>query len=57
MRFFVYTLLSALLPLFTSAFLYRNKKCSLWTVVVSPLAGCFVFMLSILILFLVSGDM
>ncbi len=57
MRFLVYALLSALLPLFISVFLYRNKKCSLWTVVLSPLAGCFIFMLSILILFLISGDM
>ncbi len=57
MKFFTYALFSAFLPLIASVFLYRNKKCSIWTVVVSPLAGCFIFILSTLILFLVSGDL
>lgn len=57
MRFLTVALLSTVIPFFISLCLYRRKKCTVWTVVIAPLVGLFVFLLLIILLIVASGDM
>lgn len=49
--------LFALAPFAVSLFLYQREKCSLWTVILSPLIGLFSYVVLIIILVFLSGDM
>ena len=49
--------LFALIPFAVSFLLYRRGKCSIWPVVVSPLVGLFSYVVLIIILVFLSGDM
>ena len=49
--------LFALIPFAVSCLLYRRRKCSIWPVIVSPLVGLFSYVVLIIILVFLSGDM
>ena len=49
--------LFALVPFAVSVFLYRMGKCSIWPVIVSPIIGLFSYVILIIILIFLSGDM
>ncbi len=49
--------LFALVPFAVSLFLYQRGKCSLWFVILSPLIGLFSYVVLIIILVFLSGDM
>ena len=46
----------ALIPFIISMCIYRRRKCSIWTVIVAPLVGFWVYAILLVILFLLSGD-
>jgi len=47
----------ALVPFTVSILLYRRGKCSIWPVIVSPLIGLFSYVVLIIVLVFLSGDM
>ena len=49
--------LFALIPFAVSYLLYLRGKCSVWPVIVSPLIGLFSYVVLIIILVFLSGDM
>ena len=49
--------LFALIPFAVSFLLYRRGKCGIWPVIVSPLVGLFSYVVLIIILMFLSGDM
>ncbi len=50
-------MLFALAPFAVSLLLYQKGKCSVWPVIVSPLIGLFSYVVLIIILVFLSGDM
>ena len=57
MRFLTFAFLSASLPLLVSWCFYRHRKCGIWTVIISPVIGFFIFIITIIVLIFSSGDM
>ena len=57
MSFFVLALLSAVLPFLVSLYFYQREQCSVWTVVIAPVIGLFIFATLIVVLVLSSRDM
>ena len=49
--------LFALIPFAVSLYFYQKEKCSLWSVILSPLIGLFSYVILIVILVFLSGDM
>ena len=49
--------LFALIPFAVSFLLYRRGKCSVWTVFISPFIGLFSYVVLVIILVFLSGDM
>ena len=49
--------LFALIPFAVSFLLYWRGKCGIWPVIVSPLVGLFSYVVLIIILVFLSGDM
>lgn len=57
MKPIVIGVLFALVPFAVSLLFYRRGKCSIWSVILSPLIGLFSYVVLIIILVLLSGDM
>ena len=47
----------AFIPFAISFCLYRRGKCSIWPVILSPIIGLFSYVVLIIVLILLSGDM
>lgn len=57
MRFVMLAILSSLMPLLASVWLFLKGKCGFATVIISPLIGLFLYAIIIYGIVLVSDDM
>ena len=57
MRLIVFAAFSAMLPFVVSLCMQRYGKCGIWTVIISPVVGLFVFTILLIVLAFLSGDM
>ncbi len=57
MKLIIFGVVLALLSFIVSLCFYLRGKCNVWTVIISPVVGFFSYVLLILILIFISGDM
>lgn len=57
MRLLIGAVLSAVLPFLVSLYFYRREKCGIWLVIMSPVIGLFLLVISLFVLICTSGDM
>lgn len=57
MKIAILAILSSLLPFVFSLWIRRLGKCGVWTVIISPIVGLFLFAILLITLVFISGDM